>query len=118
MLKSVLGILVLLFLTYGASAQSNRAYSAKTVAPGCDIYMRGDSRDLLHLQGQCVGTIGGLSFVAPMLPPHMRSCPPPGTVLAALVGTVLSYIKKNESRENEDFRMLALEALRDVWPCS
>jgi hypothetical protein len=45
-------------------------------------------------------------------------CMPEGqTTVAQQVRIVAAYIDARPNRLHEDFRVLALEALKDAWPC-
>ena len=44
-------------------------------------------------------------------------CPPDNTDNLQRVRTIVSYIDARPERKNEDFRLLANEAMAKAWPC-
>src|SRR4051794_16854802 len=57
------------------------------------------------------------AYTAQLLPPEMRSCPPKRVTSEQVVRVVVAYIERRPQRMHENFKELALEALRDAWPC-
>jgi Ssp1 endopeptidase immunity protein Rap1a len=45
-------------------------------------------------------------------------CPPDNTDNLQRVRTIVSYIEARPERKNEDFRLLANEAMAKAWPCT
>jgi hypothetical protein len=72
--------------------------------------LRGDS----VLRGLCIGTIDGIFYV------DKKICPPPkgnAINLGQIGRVVVQYIDNHPARMHEDFKKLALEAMRAAWPC-
>jgi hypothetical protein len=88
---------------------TNPLYSANSYLPGCKDYLQQKSN---VMTGRCIGVVEGLGVVAG----HIY-CPPETGTTDRHIRVILLYIEARPDRMNEDFRMLALEALRDAWPC-
>jgi hypothetical protein len=80
--------------------------NANRVMTGCRAFIAESNSDLF-LQGVCVGVVTGVAGF----------CPPPAVTVGQEVRTVAAYIDARSNRLHEDFRVLALEALKDAWPC-
>jgi hypothetical protein len=92
--------------------------SANLLMPACREWamatagspLRGDPM----LRGLCVGTIDGIFYV------DKKICPPPNASkinLGQIARVVVQYIDNHPARMHEDFKKLALEAMRAAWPC-
>src|SRR5262245_3262642 len=99
---------VALFFSGSAVAAYNT--SANTVMKGCRSYIAGDRYNEPFLQGVCTGEIDAIVDLS-------RSCAPNGSTLGQAVRVVAAYIDARPARSHEDFSTLALEALKDAWPC-
>ncbi|SRR6266436_5896897 len=115
------GGVALALTTTATSAQVNE------MMPHCRNALDPKSPENLYAQGACVGTIVGIAFVAVSLNALSPSdenvrrelCvnPPATGTRGQLVRTVVAYIDARPARMHENFGVLALEALRDAWPC-
>lgn len=86
-------------------------YSARWYLSGCRDYLKQVSNTF---SGRCVGLVEGLGVVAG----HVYCAPPaPAGTTDEHIRIIVSYVEGHPERWDEDFRMLALEALRTVWPC-
>ncbi|WP_368039622.1 Rap1a/Tai family immunity protein [Tardiphaga sp. vice278] len=72
--------------------------------PGCR------NTDGLFQSGLCMGLISGLAV-------NGGSCPPRGVPDGQKRLVIVAYIDARPSRLHEDFRILALEAMKAAWPC-
>jgi len=65
--------------------------------------------------GGCAGIITGLLFLG-------RSagvfCRPDGVTVEQAVRVVVQFLDQHPARTNENFNALAVEAMRDAWPCN
>ncbi|WP_156438202.1 Rap1a/Tai family immunity protein [Bradyrhizobium valentinum] len=111
-------VLGLLLFTSRASFAEIDTSSANLILPACREWvnavegapLRGDP----VLRGLCMGTIDGIFYVDP------RICPPSKgnkVSLGQIARVVVRYIDNHPARMHEDFKRLALEAIRDAWPC-
>lgn len=84
--------------------------SAEYIMPGCRQFLIGNTQ-FHFLEGNCNGIVETLEFMSPDL------CVPPGSTLGEAVRIVVQYIDARPIRLQENFRLLALEALASAWPC-
>jgi len=94
-----------------ASAQSSDINSANNIMPGCRKGLQGAS--IGYLEGLCQGTIQTSLYFSVQL----GICAPAGVNVGQFMRVVVKYIDERPARMHEDFRALALEALRAAWPC-
>jgi hypothetical protein len=89
--------------------------SANFVMPGCRAAMidPNKSRNIEEavLQGYCAGTVRAIGLFGP------RVCSPSGWTTDQAIRVVVQFIDGHPARLNEDFVLLAVEALRAAWPC-
>jgi Rap1a immunity proteins len=67
--------------------------------------------------GACEGMIETATIFSPNLPAELRACPPAQGSTLASVKVLLQYLDRNPDRLSEAGITLAIEALRDAWPC-
>jgi Rap1a immunity proteins len=89
-----------------------RAASANDVMKGCHAFIKKSDSDAF-LKGVCAGVAHALSGIAWT----REVCVPSGVTVRQEVRVVAAYIDARPARLHEDFRQLALEALKDAWPC-
>jgi hypothetical protein len=107
-------ILLALFAT---AAQADppgtpNALSANTYLRGCKDFVAGRSN---FFSGRCVGVIEVLDAANA---DSKTFCAPPNTNNLQRVRAVITYIDAHPERGNDDFRILANEAMAKAWPCS
>ena len=120
----VLGAIALIMATTfncGAAAAGPNQSSADYVMPGCrdaasliTFSNAGESKEQVSLMSFCAGIVVGLSFMGQAY----GICVPAGTTSQQATSIVVQYIDGQPARTDEDFRSLAIEALRANWPCS
>jgi Rap1a immunity proteins len=119
----IFGIAMGLALATSAPAQQNDKFTAKYLLPYCRDAMNNKAPTLSSdavMQGMCVGMVDALDFLMSDLPAEdkeYRSCPPSDATLKQTVQVVIAYIDARPERMNESFKKLAIEAIRDAWPC-
>jgi hypothetical protein len=84
--------------------------SAEYIMPGCRQFLVSNTQ-FHFLEGNCNGIVETLEFMSPDL------CVPPGSTLGDAVRIVVQYIDARPIRQQENFRLLALEALASAWSC-
>lgn len=87
------------------------AYSAAFYLPGCKDFLAGRSD---FFSGRCVGAVEVLDALN--LDTKLF-CPPEATGNLQRVQAIVSYIEARPQRQEEDFRLLANEAMAKTWPC-
>jgi len=93
-----------------AEAAAKETSSANFVTPACWHYLNSSNIESFK-QGYCLGLVEGLAYVAKI------ECVPDGVTLRQTVLVVVTYIAARPARMHENFKDLALEALRAAWPC-
>lgn len=68
--------------------------------------------------GFCIGVIAGFARAAPRLETQSQFCLPADTTREEQLASVVQYLENHAERLQEDFLMLAFEALRETWPCA
>src|SRR5262245_56597337 len=102
-----------------------KPYSAGEVMEGCrGVIAKTKTEDdkLWYLRGVCMGIVSTLGEVLIAFGRETEGttgvCIPAGeTTVNQQVRVVTAYIDARPNRLDEDFRILALEAFRDAWPC-
>jgi hypothetical protein len=84
--------------------------SANTIMPGCRAFLTQSNRELWG-SPFCAGVIVGLRAVPDI------SCEPDSVTTGQVVRVLVQYIDARPARMHEDFRKLALEAMKAAWPC-
>jgi hypothetical protein len=109
-------IFVAMFALLGSTAHSegpavSRSFTANFYLDGCKDYIEGRSN---FFAGRCVGAIEVLDALN--LDTKLF-CPPASVNAQQRVRVIVSYIEARRERMNEDFRLLANEAMAKEWPC-
>jgi hypothetical protein len=92
-------------------AATARMFSADFYLSGCKDFVAGKSN---FFAGRCVGAVEVLDALNS---DTKLFCPPDNTDNLQRVRTIVSYIEARPDRKNEDFRLLANEAMAKAWPC-
>jgi Rap1a immunity proteins len=108
-LRGVVLVATLMLSQQGVALAEQNPYSANYVMPGCRAFMKGVSLNSFK-RGWCGGLITGLAQM------HRR-CMPPQLTQRQLASGIVQYIDAHPARMHEDFRNLAVEAMRVAWPC-
>ncbi|WP_433995616.1 Rap1a/Tai family immunity protein [Bradyrhizobium tropiciagri] len=67
--------------------------------------------------GECSGAISTLTFLGSALPPGYKVCAPKGVTKLQAARVVVNYMLKNPQTLQDPFRVLAMQALTEAWPC-
>ena len=101
--------------------ESGNDYGGHTGAdylPRCQLVVRGPHTDREIVSATyCVAAVNGIAGVAPFLLPRYRFCLPDDVTAGEAVQVVVAYLESSLSRLHEDFRQLAIAAMRQAWPC-
>ena len=86
--------------------------------PRCQLVVRGPltEREIASAT-YCVGAVSALIGVGSLLTPRYRFCFPDDVTAGEAVQVVVAYLESNPSHLQEDFRPLAIAAMRQAWPC-
>lgn len=114
----IFGTLMALTVAWAMAAEAKEdLFSANYMLPGCKAYLA-QSPPSGFAGGLCVGTVETLNFMTPTLK-RERGCAdiPRGVTNDQTVRVVIRYIEARPNRMHESFRLLALEAILNAWPC-
>jgi hypothetical protein len=115
-MKTLRYALLLCVLATPAAAGSD-ASSGNYMLPHCQALVRGDIPNIGVFAGHCAGAISALVYVGEVLPDQDRFCPPLNTTAGQHQRVVVTYLERNPQLLHQDFRDLALKAMREAWPC-
>jgi Rap1a immunity proteins len=102
-------VVIVALMLCGGSVIAEDTGSATYVMRGCREALMTPNKDSA-LSGFCVGTIDGLGFAG-------GTCFPNEATVEQLTRVVVQYIEARPARMHENFKILALEAMRAAWPC-
>ena len=88
-----------------------RMFTADFYLSGCKDFIAGRSN---FFAGRCVGAVEVLDALNS---DTKLFCPPDNIDNLQRVRIIVSYIEARPERKNEDFRLLANEAMAKAWPC-
>ncbi len=89
-----------------------KPFGASEVMRGCHAYIA-QTVDESFDQGTCSGEV----TVLMQFGPRFGICPPVGATIGQGVRVVVAYVDKRPARLRDDFTALAIEALKEAWPC-
>ena len=100
-----------------AVAQDTRSEtrSAKAMLPHCTAGLAPDAQDAAG--GRCAGIMATLSFVSRVLPDNLKFCHPSAATPELMLQVIASFVEANPDAGGQDFRLVALAAMRQKWPC-
>jgi hypothetical protein len=106
--------ILLLALTMPARAEDTK--SANYVLWGCKALLAGGEPTVGEAwsRGHCVGFIAGLVYGTGG---GTLVCQPEGVTIGQALAVVIKYIEARPQRMHEPFGVLAVEAMREAWPC-
>ncbi len=108
-------LLVPTLSSWAAFAQEADSRSVKSILPHCVAGLASNVQDVTG--GRCAGIIATLSFVSRVLPDNLKFCHPSAATPEQMVQVVSSFVDSNPDSVAQDFRLVALAAMRDKWPC-
>jgi hypothetical protein len=101
--------------TVAQDARSTDIRTAKAMLPHCVAGLKSDAQDTAG--GRCAGIMTTLSFVSRVLPDNLKFCHPSAATPADMLQVIESFIEANPDAGAQDFRLVALAAMRQKWPC-
>jgi hypothetical protein len=111
-------VLLPALMTTAAIAQYTRGTdirTAKAMLPHCMAGLKPDAQDTAG--GRCAGIMATLSFVSRVLPDNLKFCHPSAATPADMLQVIESFVEANPDAGGQDFRLVALAAMRQKWPC-
>ncbi len=107
---------LLLALTLNvSSARAQEAVSAQAMLPYCMAALKPDAQSAMG--GRCLGIIATLSFVSRVLPDNLKFCHPNTATPEQIVQAISGFMDATPDSVGQDFRLIALAAMRNKWPC-
>jgi hypothetical protein len=106
--------LLALPLTLSAALAQDNA-TAQAMLPHCMAGLKADTQDFIG--GRCMGVIATLSFVSRVLPDNLKFCHPNTATPELMLQAISSFMDANPEAARQDFRLIALAAMRNKWPC-
>ena len=102
-----------------ASANAQRLVTGEEMVQPCTQALLGDSADSLDFMPMafCIGVISGIAWTAPHLEIGSQFCIPPDATRDEQLAKVVQHMEAHTERLQEDFFVLAFQALRQSWPC-
>jgi hypothetical protein len=108
--------LAALALMASVTAAHGQNLSAKAMLPYCTAALASDAQNTGG--GRCLGILATLAFVSRVLPDNLKFCQPSGATPELILQTVASFVEANPDAAEQDFRLVALAAMRSKWPCA
>jgi Rap1a immunity proteins len=99
----------------GALAEDASTRNVQSILPHCAAGLSADAQDVIG--GRCAGILATLSFVSRVLPDDLKFCHPSTATPQEMVQVVATFVQSNPDTTAQDFRLVALAAMRDKWPC-
>jgi hypothetical protein len=120
MFQSLRGIVLITALTLncGAAFAQKDLISANAMMPGCRIFASDNldmpvKESLAFSVAKCAGLVEGIAYGGYGL----GVCNAPEVTVGQLVRLVVKYIDARPERQHENFKLLALEALKAAFQC-
>lgn len=111
-LRGIVVIAALMLSGGSACAQGPDIISANGVLPGCiNALSDQPNSNLAWETGYCQGIVSTLSYMEDQL------CFPKGVTTGQQIRVIVRYINDRPERMHENFKALALEAMKAAWPC-
>jgi hypothetical protein len=102
--------------TFGpAVGTAQEVRTAKAMLPYCMAALNPNAQE--PAGGRCMGIIATLSFVSRVLPDNLKFCHPGAATPDQMVQVIVSFAESNVESLDQDFRLVALAAMRSKWPC-
>ncbi len=108
-------VLVLALALNASAARAQEVVSAHAMLPHCMAALKSDTQS--SMGGRCLGIIATLSFVSRVLPDNLKFCHPNTATPEQIVQAIGSFMDATPDSVGQDFRLIALAAMRNKWPC-
>jgi len=108
-----------LVLSVMGNARGSVVDSGTDAQKSCQSLVDGGFQDSSSARaaGSCEGMLETAMVFSPNMPNDVRACPPAQGSTVESAKVLLRYLEKNPGRVSEAGITLAIEALRDAWPC-
>ena len=120
-MKTYAALAIVAALTMHAAAAAGASdHSSNYFLPSCRAFTNKQFDSGPFRQGECVGALEALAMMASNMDKALvvtSSCTPDDVTLIQMTTVVVRWLDQHPQRCHEDFRVLALLALHDAWPC-
>jgi hypothetical protein len=89
--------------------------SAQAMLPRCMAGLKPGAQDAAG--ERCMGILATLTFVSRVLPDNLKFCQPTGTTPDQMMQVIDGFMTANNEAVAQDFRLIALAAMHEKWPC-
>src|SRR6185436_16867870 len=110
-----LAALLLTLTSIAPLSHAQEPRSARAMLPHCLAALKPDSQD--PAGGRCMGILATLSFVSRVLPDNLKFCQPGNLPPDQTMQAISAFVEANPEAADQDFRLIALAAMRSKWPC-
>jgi hypothetical protein len=114
-MRSLIVISLLGLASNVSAALAQDTASAQVMLPHCMAELKPETQS--PTGGRCMGIIATLSFVSRVLPDNLKFCHPNTATPEQIVQAISSFMEANPDAVGQDFRLIALAAMRNKWPC-
>jgi len=114
-MRPLMAISLLALALNASHALAQDSGSAQAMLPHCQAALKPETQS--PAGGRCLGIIATLSFVSRVLPDNLKFCHPNTATPEQMVQTIGSFVEANPDAAGQDFRLIALAAMRNKWPC-
>ena len=113
-MRSLISISLLALLNVSAALAQDTA-SAQAMLPHCMAALKPDMQS--PTGGRCMGIVATLLFVSRVLPDNLKFCHPNTATPEEILQAISGFMDANPDVVGQDFRLIALAAMRNKWPC-
>jgi hypothetical protein len=99
------------------SAAQETISSVGFMLPHCKLALNGKSKRVKWYEPVCYGEIDALAFVGTLLNSDDRFCMPVVVAREEALRVVVRYLEAHPEAKNENFKIMALAAMKGEWPC-
>jgi Rap1a immunity proteins len=114
-MRSLISISLLALTLNVSAAFGQDTASAQAMLPHCIAALKADTQS--PTGGRCMGIVATLSFVSRVLPDDLKFCHPTTATPEQIVQAISGFMDANPDAAGQDFRLVALAAMRNKWPC-
>lgn len=110
-----IGIFLLALASACSTASAQEVKSADAMLPHCMAGLDPAAQE--PIGARCLGIVGTLSFVSRVLPDNLKFCHPATATPQQMLDVIAAFLQANPEAGSQDFRLVALAAMRGKWPC-
>lgn len=118
-LRAVMLAVAAMAIGQSAVSQSTDRGSGNAFLPGCRVAAQSEQpSEKDFIPGLlCLATLSAIIAVSPAFKPELGFCYPENGSTGEAARIAVAYLEKNPSMVDKDFRVIAVFAMREAWPC-